>query len=151
MLAVLPTPIAVTAVVWNEVAGDGTKPGAAAIRQAAEAGLLVVVEEGDAGALPELDPGEGSVLTAAAAAHAGVLADERKVWALLASNGNFGGAIPVLTGVVGLLLFAKARGRIPAVKPLLDGLIQQRFWISPALYGSALRQAGERAISNGAG
>ena len=143
LLVVLPIPIYVTAVVWSEVTGDATKPGTAAIHQAADAGLLVIVEEGDPGALPELDPGESSVLTAAAAAHAGVLADERKARQVLTANGYFGGSIPVLTGVVGLLLFAKTRGRLRAVKPLLDDLIQQRFWISPSLYEMALRQAEE--------
>jgi len=62
---------------------------------------------------------------------------------VLAANPGFGDTIPVVTGTVGLLLVAKNRGYIAVVRPLLDELIRQGFWISPALYQTALRQAGE--------
>lgn len=143
LLTLLPTPIYVTGRVWEEVAGDPARPGVAALREAREAGLLAMVEEGAAGAIPELDAGESTVLTAAAAAHAAVLIDERRARAVLAANPALHEAIPQVTGILGLVLLAKRQGYIPAVRPLLDQLIQQRFWVSPALYRTILRLAGE--------
>ncbi|MEW6367813.1 MAG: DUF3368 domain-containing protein [Acidobacteriota bacterium] len=49
-------------------------------------------------------------------------------------------------GVVGVLLEAKARGLVSAVRPLLDSLRHDAgFWLSDAVYQSALGLAGESA------
>ena len=106
-------------------------------------GLLQVVEEGDPDGLPQFDPGESSTLTAAAHAGGAVLVDERKARALVASHPGLNGKIPYGFGVIGLILLAKRRGHIPAVRPLLDDLIGQSFWISPEFYRRVLQQAGE--------
>jgi predicted nucleic acid-binding protein len=143
LLALLRTPIYVTTRVWDEVAGGPERAGVVALRQAREAGLLAVVAEGDATAYPELDPGESTVLTAAAAARAAVLLDERRARAFIAGNAELRGAIVQVTGVIGLILLARDRGYLDAVKPLLDDLMAQRFRISPALYQDVLRRAGE--------
>ncbi|MSQ14780.1 MAG: DUF3368 domain-containing protein [Dehalococcoidia bacterium] len=45
--------------------------------------------------------------------------------------------------MIGLILLAKQRGRISAVKPLLDDLNAQNFRISPGLYQAVLNQAQE--------
>lgn len=50
--------------------------------------------------------------------------------------------IPVI-GTVGILLAAKHRSLLPAVRPSLDALIQQEFRISPRLYEQILIDAGE--------
>ncbi|MBV8883807.1 MAG: DUF3368 domain-containing protein, partial [Chroococcidiopsidaceae cyanobacterium CP_BM_RX_35] len=43
------------------------------------------------------------------------------------------------TGVLGILVEAKSQGLIPAVKPLLDALINQAgFWVAEPLYNRAL-------------
>jgi predicted nucleic acid-binding protein len=133
----------VTTRVWDEAAGNSEKPGAAALRQAQEAGFLAVVEEGDAGAYPELDPGESTVLTAAAAVRAAVLIDERRARAFIDERPELRDAIVQVTGIIGLVLVAKSRGYITAVRPVLDDLLRQNFRISPALYRDVLRQAAE--------
>jgi predicted nucleic acid-binding protein len=46
-------------------------------------------------------------------------------------------------GTVGVLLRAKRQGLIPAVQPLIVALRDARFHMTPALYGEALRLAGE--------
>src|SRR5215212_7268037 len=78
LLTLFPIPVRVTAQVWAEATDDPGKPGVAALWQALDDGLLAVVDEGSVGAFPQLDPGEATVLTAAAAARAAVLVDERK-------------------------------------------------------------------------
>ena len=143
LLTLLRTPVYVTVRVWAEAAGGADRPEASALRQAREARLLAVVEEGDADAYPELDPGESTVLTAAAAARAAVLLDERRARAFIDGNPELRGAIPQVTGIIGLVLLAKDRGHLDAVRPVLDDLIRQSFWISPALYRDVLRRAAE--------
>ncbi|MBM3883622.1 MAG: DUF3368 domain-containing protein [Verrucomicrobia bacterium] len=48
-----------------------------------------------------------------------------------------------LTGTLGLLLDAKKRDLIPAVKPLLDELDRLQFRVSPATRSAVLKLAGE--------
>ena len=49
-----------------------------------------------------------------------------------------------VTGVVGLLLEAKARGALPAIRPHLDALWQKAgFYLSEPVYHAALSLAGE--------
>ncbi len=148
-LDLLPTPIRVTAHVWGEVAGDAARPGVTALFAARDRGLLVVVEEGDPAAYPELDAGEATVVSAAAATRAAVLLDERKARALVASEPVLREAIPQASGIVGLILLAKRRGRIPAVRPLIQELVRQSFWMSPRLYHEILRLADELPTSEG--
>ena len=143
LLTLLPGPIRATARVWDEATGDHGKPGVAALLRARADGLLVVVEEGDPAAFPELDPGECTVLTAAAAAGGIALIDERKARTRIDADPHLKGSIRQATEVVGLILLAKRRGRVPAARPLLDALIGQGFWMSPAFYREALRQAHE--------
>jgi predicted nucleic acid-binding protein len=50
--------------------------------------------------------------------------------------------LPVI-GTVGLLLAAKRRGIIPAIRHHLDALLSFHFHISPTLYKNALTDAGE--------
>lgn len=48
-----------------------------------------------------------------------------------------------LIGTVGVILRAKREGVVPECRPLLDGLTQEGFYLSDALYREALRQAVE--------
>jgi predicted nucleic acid-binding protein len=50
--------------------------------------------------------------------------------------------LPVM-GTVGILLLAKQRGLLPAVKPLLRDLIEADFFLSPQIYEMVLKGAGE--------
>jgi hypothetical protein len=48
-------------------------------------------------------------------------------------------------GTLGVLLAAKRKGLIPAVRPLVEALLQKSFWISPQLVENALSDIGEGA------
>ena len=50
--------------------------------------------------------------------------------------------LPV-TGTVGILLEAKERGFVDAIRPLLDVLLENGVRLSPSLISDALQQAGE--------
>ena len=143
LLTVLPLPIRVTAHVWNEAAGNPAKPGAERLRRAHAAGILAVVEEGDPAAFPRLDAGESTVLSAAAVAGAAVIVDERKARALIRSDSKLRATIPQVTGLIGLILLAKRRQRIAAVRPLLNRLIEEDFFVGSAFQDEILRLAGE--------
>jgi uncharacterized protein len=50
-----------------------------------------------------------------------------------------------ITGTIGILLAAKQKGLVGAVRPLLQALKQRGFWVSQALETAVLRDAGEEA------
>jgi predicted nucleic acid-binding protein len=143
LLTLLAHPVRVPLTVWEEATVDPAKPGVNALLDARSKGLLVVLAHGDHDAFSHLDPGESCVLSAAAQIGASVLLDERKARAHLASDTLLRAAIDQTIGVIGLVLLAKVEGRIPAARPLLDDLIRQDFWFSPALYHKVLREIGE--------
>ncbi len=49
-----------------------------------------------------------------------------------------------VTGTMGILLKAKQKGLIPAVKPLLESLTGDGFYVSQVVQDYALKQAGEK-------
>lgn len=48
-----------------------------------------------------------------------------------------------VTGILGILLAAKQQGLITQVKPLLDDLMAQGFWMRQELYAEVLQLSGE--------
>lgn len=67
-----------------------------------------------------------------------LLLDERRARQVAANLGV------KVAGLIGVLLEAKHRRLLPAVKPVLDALIRQAgFWISHTLYDRTLQVAGE--------
>lgn len=52
-------------------------------------------------------------------------------------------AVPVM-GTIGLLLWMKKAGQIPAVRPYLEGIAGTDFWLDQTLFNEALRLAGEK-------
>lgn len=48
-----------------------------------------------------------------------------------------------VVGTVGVLLAAKRKGLIANIRPLLDDLVRQGFWLAPRLVEQALLAAGE--------
>ncbi|MBC8038412.1 MAG: DUF3368 domain-containing protein [Rhizobiales bacterium] len=48
-----------------------------------------------------------------------------------------------VTGVVGVLLEARRRGKVTEIRKLLDRLRQSGFWLSDLVYQEALKRAGE--------
>lgn len=89
----------------------------------------------------ELDIGEVEAIALALELEAEqVLIDERR-GRIVAAKLNLS-----YTGVLGILADAKSQGLIPAVKPLLDTLINQAgFWISESLYNRVLQFVGEHS------
>ena len=86
----------------------------------------------------EVDLGEAAVF---------VLAEERDACLIILDDRDARRyaerlGLPV-TGTVGILLEAKERGFIDAVKPLLDVLLENEVRLSQSLISEALRQAGE--------
>lgn len=86
----------------------------------------------------ELDPGEAEALVLADALNADwVLLDESKARRIAEALDLS------CIGTVGLLLLAKRRGYVTAVRPLLDELRTKHFHLSDKVYQSVLYHAGE--------
>lgn len=49
----------------------------------------------------------------------------------------------LVVGLLGLLIYAKTRGLVPEVKPLLDEMLASGFFLDESRYHSLLRRAGE--------
>lgn len=84
-----------------------------------------------------VDAGEAAAIALAKEVGCEVILDDRLARRLAARQG-----VPCL-GIIGLLLRAKRAGKLPAVRPLIDSLRTNRFFISDGLVGEALRLAGE--------
>ncbi len=87
----------------------------------------------------QLDAGEAEAIALASETKADLLLlDERHARQVAANLGV------KVAGLIGVLLEAKHRRLLPAVKPVLDALIRQAgFWISHTLYNRTLQVAGE--------
>jgi predicted nucleic acid-binding protein len=114
---------------------------AQAIDSARERGLFVVEETSpDLKLLPpgaELGEGEAVAIALAAARGHGVLIDE-KLGRTVAEALNL-----KVIGTVGVLVIARRRALIPALKPLLEQLKSSGYRLSDELIQQALRLAGE--------
>ena len=84
-----------------------------------------------------VDVGEASAIAAALALGCGVLMDD-KAGRRMARN--FGVAT---IGTVGLLVLAKQKKHLVAIKPLLDELTRSGYFLGDSLIASALTAAGE--------
>ncbi|GHU06597.1 hypothetical protein FACS1894158_13510 [Betaproteobacteria bacterium] len=132
--------IVVPATVFAECTVFRHKPGASALLQAKSAGLLKVHADGDAallGEVPALDAGEIAALALALQLRHPVLMDERLGRRVAAVH-----KIPVI-GSAGVLLAARQRGLIPAVRPFLKEWQEYGYFLSPSLVEAVLMRAGE--------
>jgi uncharacterized protein len=85
-----------------------------------------------------LDPGESEAISLALELRAErVILDDRPARRLAKVLG-----LPVI-GVLGILHAAKEKALLPAVRPILDALVTNRFRITPQLYEWLLAEAGE--------
>jgi hypothetical protein len=85
-----------------------------------------------------LDPGESEALSLALELGADrLILDERA-----ARHTAQGLGLPII-GVLGILLASKEKGLIPAVRPILDALVKNRFRLTPDLNEWLLAEAGE--------
>jgi predicted nucleic acid-binding protein len=85
-----------------------------------------------------VDVGEASAIAAAVKLGCGVLMDDK---AARRMANNFGLAS---IGTVGVLVLAKQKKLIPAVKPLLQQLTQTGYFLGDGLIAQALQTVGER-------
>ncbi|WP_367874232.1 DUF3368 domain-containing protein [Luteolibacter sp. Populi] len=87
----------------------------------------------------ELDGGEASVIsTALELGISALILDERKARRIASMVYGL-----QCKGTAGLLVEAKSRGLIGAVKPCLEGMIQGGYFLGPALVAACLSAAGE--------
>ncbi len=104
------------------------------VRQSVSNRALVVQLKGSG-----LDVGEAEAIVMAVEANAPLLLMDEKLGRAAAMRVG----IRVI-GLLGVLIEAKSRGHIAAVRPLLDALrAGPGFYIAPALYSQVLQQAGE--------
>ncbi|NHN36501.1 DUF3368 domain-containing protein [Pseudomaricurvus alcaniphilus] len=127
--------------VITEATQDEKKPGARAIRQALESGLLLQKSVNLTPAFRDLiailDLGEAEALALAKDLGAVALVDERRGRKVATKHGI------TVTGTAAVLVKAKKAGEIAAVKPLLDKLTQAGYRLSPSLTSEILKICGE--------
>lgn len=129
--------------VWNETTATAKGFGVQEVRQARADGWLVVQSPQDVAkvsSLPfNLQPGEIEALALALELPgAMILVDDAQGRKAAAALGI------AYTGTLGVLLRAKAEGKISALRPVLRLLAARTtFWLSPAVESAALAQAGE--------
>lgn len=101
------------------------------VKPVTDAPLLILLKE-------TLDTGEAEALALSVMQQADLLlVDERAARRLATRLGI------ARVGVVGVLLEAKRRGLVPAVRPMLGALKAQGFWLGEDVIELALREAGE--------
>ena len=92
----------------------------------------------------ELDIGESEVIALAIILKAELILIDERPARNIAESWNLR-----YTGILGILIEAKSKGMISAVKPLLDSLINEGgFWIASSLYKRVLEEVSENNISN---
>jgi uncharacterized protein len=136
--------------VYDEVVTHGThRPGAHELARAVEHGTVSLTDLNDpkiidhvrqrSGEIPAVSEVDLLVLALAVEQHATLLTDDNAVRLLAAAND-----IPVI-GSIGILIRARLDGVIPALKPVLDQLVQGGFYLDPQgiVYRDALQRVGE--------
>jgi predicted nucleic acid-binding protein len=133
--------VSLTAAVRGEAVPGQGRPGEREIAAAIQRGWLEVIEGdwADPG-FADLDEGEAATLRAAVNLRQPclILRDERAGRAVARELG-----FPV-TGTAGVILAAKRRGLIPAVKPVFEQLLRKDFRLSAELIRAVLAEAGEK-------
>lgn len=86
----------------------------------------------------ELDLGESEAIALALESHAKLVVIDEKEARQYAEMFNIKKA-----GVIGLLIQAKNKGLIKCLKPYLDSIIAEGFWINKQLYQQILKEENE--------
>jgi predicted nucleic acid-binding protein len=127
--------------VFEETQFRSDLPDAQTIFAAQQSGVFIVENSsvGSASLPPdgELGDGEAAAISLAAALGHGVLIDDKHGRAVAATLN-----LRVI-GTVGVLLIARRRELIPALKPLLEELKVSGYYLSAELIQGALRRVGE--------
>lgn len=132
--------VTVTATVRREVLAGKGRPGERELREAIRAGWVQVQRDRHPGpTLTDLDRGEATTLAAATplGARCLVLLDDPLARQRARALGLR------IAGTAGVLLIAKKRRLIPAVRPLLEALMNQDFRLSVEVVATVLEDAGE--------
>ena len=138
VLRVLAGKVIVPEAVWNECVSGGLRPGAAAIVSATQAGHIEVRADAELNdPLPALGHGEISAIALAMELGCPVLMDERLGRRVASLHG-----VRVI-GSAAILIAAKERGLIPAVRPVLDDWRAAGYFLSEALLRAVLQRVGE--------
>lgn len=142
-LATLPFDLFPSVHIPEEVAGEllgSDSPDAGTMRAALErAEVLPAQVSIDPLLASELDPGEAAVIAAAIKPGLrGVILDERKARRIAATVYGLD-----VKGSAGLLIEAKRRGLIEAVRPCLEGMIAGGYFISDRVVDACLAAADE--------
>jgi uncharacterized protein len=141
LLQKLYSKITIPEAVRREIAIEGAgQPGASEVETLDWIEVCQVVDRTAVALLQaELDDGEAEAIALAVELEADlVLLDERKGRAIAGRLGL------KFVGLLALLIEAKQKGAIAAVKPVVDSLIEKAgFWINAELYNRVLKAAGE--------
>ncbi len=133
-LDLLPTVLGVVVAPTAVVREFGSRPGWLEERVVQNQALVRALRE-------RVDAGEAEAIALAAELSApAVLLDERRARRVAIEVG-----VPVL-GTVGMLLRAKQRGHLHAVRPVLDALDAAGFHLAKSLRTEALNRAGEAGL-----
>ena len=87
-----------------------------------------------------LGTGETEAISLALELHADQLVVDEKAGRHLATDLGLN-----VIGTLGILLAAKGKSLIPAVRPQIEALLENNFWIRPELVERTLAQVGEKA------
>jgi len=120
------------------LAGGPAAVGVAELRRAPWIRVVALSDPGRADLLVNLDRGEAEVIALAQEMRADLVIVDERLARLYAKRLRL-----TLTGTLGVIIKAKERGLIVAVKPLIDELRRNGIRIGPRLTAEALRQSGE--------
>ncbi len=138
VLRVLAGKVIVPEAVWTECVSGGARPGATAILSARHAGHIEVRADAVLNdPLPALGLGEVSAIALAIELSCPVLMDERLGRRVASLHG-----VRVI-GSAAILIAAKERGLIPAVKPVLADWRAAGYFLSEALLRAVLQRVDE--------
>lgn len=129
--------VQVTQTVITECLARPDLPDAQRIASALACGWLKPCPDVSPPAAGRLDPGESSAITRALEIGAGLLLDDRAAVAFARGLG-----LKVI-GTLGILILAKRRGILVAVKPMVERLQQSGHYLSDSSIHAAWQAAGE--------
>jgi len=130
--------VVVPRAVWDEaVERRPSAPGVDALRHAR---WLRVVDEPSPQSDLGLDPGETAAILVAESLRADLLLIDERVGRKVAQARGL-----AVRGTLGVLVHARRRALLPALKPVLDALVAEGFRIAPALIRESLAHVGEGA------
>jgi predicted nucleic acid-binding protein len=132
--------VAIPPAVWAEVIQGGARGiGVTEIQTAEWIRVTMLADPRRADLLSDLDRGEAEVLALAQERHADLVVLDERLARRYARRLNL-----KLTGTLGVLLRAKQQGLVPAIKPLIEQLVQGGIRLSDDVIAKTLQLAGEK-------